>query len=143
MSIKLPDWLYSKKKDNTEPKSEPFIQKDEVPNSPGIIRISNMNVPACLILTYANDPDGEEESTVEFVNTSIIPSIILAAMHGKRRLVGFAVYGEMSRCDDVENAEYELHNYTIPDDILTAMNSEEGGVKINSRGFSVKDAEKK
>lgn len=111
----------------------------EDPDNTGILRLEKLAVPACLVLTYANDPDGEEESTVEFVNSSLVPSIVLAAMHGKRRLVRFAVYSELVRSDNINQVEYDMRRYTIPDEILAAMNSEEGSVKINSRGFIVKD----
>ena len=111
----------------------------EDPDNTGILRLEKLAIPACLVLTYANDPDGEEESTVEFVNSALIPSIILTAMHGNRRLIRFAVYSELIRSDDIEQAEYDMRRYTIPDEILSAMNSEDTGIKINSRGFIVKD----
>ena len=111
----------------------------EDPNNTGILRLEKLAIPTCLVLTYANDPDGDEESTVEFVNSSLVPAIVLAAMHGERRLVRVAVYSELVRSDDINQVEYDMRRYTIPNEILNAMNSEEGGVKINSRGFIVKD----
>lgn len=110
----------------------------EDPNNTGILRLEKLAIPTCLVLTYANDPDGDEESTVEFVNSSLVPAIVLAAMHGERRLVRVAVYSELVRSDDINQVEYDMRRYTIPDEILNAMNSEEGGVTINRRGFIVK-----
>lgn len=139
--------MFNWRKKSKEPESAPKqVQttktesyQSEDPDSTGIEKLQNINVPTCLILTYIDDPDETESSTVEFVNSQLVPAIVLAALHGKRRLVKFAVYAEMVRGDNMNQAEYDLRRYVIPDSILDAMNSEEGSVKINSRGFIVKN----
>ena len=89
------------------------------------------------IFEKITDPDfvkylskGLKKDNIEFDNMELLPIVISEIV--KSAQIQEKVENEQNPDNQVE---YDMRRYTIPDEILNAMNSEEGGVKINSRGF--------